>query len=80
MKTLDEIKGEVAHKNYCNPWYDLSDYGKSYCNDEIIELYAKEVATQALIDASERATAFMDHNDNPIVHKKSIIETPIKFK
>ena len=87
MKTLNKIKDEVAKK------YGHINFTafKIFCfkndiqgsNDmmntmtEIATLYAKEVAIQALKDASERATAFLDHNDNPIVVTKSILETPI---
>ena len=62
MKTLEEIKNEVAIKNGFENYDNLiSDYGKKHPNnfdkyfDEIAKRYSKEVAIASLEKASENA-------------------------
>lgn len=60
MKSLKQIKEEYAiYHAYCD-WNELiySNDDPNYidkCNDEVSKIHAKEVAKQALINASEKA-------------------------
>jgi len=79
MKTLDEIKNEVAYKTFGVYWDSLFPYEKSDFTKEIIELYAKEVANQALIDACLNVKVMLSLNSKPTFDeiKHVISNTPI---
>ena len=77
MKTLNEIKDEVAKENGYSDFHELASMGNYHYINAITDKSFFIFAKQLLKDASERATAFLDHNDNPIVATKSILETPI---
>lgn len=62
MKTLEEIKHEVAGENGRPTWRELlywdsslSGFNKPDAIDEVAKRYATEVATQALRDAADNA-------------------------
>ena len=77
MKTLKEIKDEVAKENGYSDFHEVASMGNFFYINAITDKSCFIFAKQLLKDASERATAFLDHKDKPIVSTKSIIETPI---
>jgi hypothetical protein len=88
MKTLEECKDEVAIEYGCSDWNQMYFFvGKCSELDEIIDklmsLYAKEVAKQALIDASYNLESNNCHdygsNCDLDAHRKQILNTPINL-
>lgn len=89
MKTLQEIKDEVAKDNGFVSWDNLTFIYAGFIkivqpfNDEATKRYALEVAKEALKNAAENAEAeylcykahtVYDDKDNPItVNKESIL-------
>lgn len=56
MKTLQEIKDEVAREDNYSEWEVIGELGVSDWHvEEIAKRYAKEVAKQTLINVSENA-------------------------
>lgn len=69
MKTLQEIKDEVARKYQCYSWKELCDLSKGniktllYYNDVVTLIFSHEVAKQALINADKRVGNFPNYRN-----------------
>ena len=81
MKTLEEIKNEVAIENGFENYDNLiSDYGEKNPNnfdkyfDEIAKRYAKEVAIASLEKASENAKLKTFSTKNLIDFSKKMVD------
>lgn len=81
MKTLSQIKDEVAREKGYNDFYTMQFPYDMVCEEDINEIakrYAQSVADQALKDAAERAEVENCYGVF-IVDKQSILETEIKL-
>ena len=79
MKTLEEIKDEYARERGFIGLLDMEDYGMIEARDvdEISKRYAKEVAREALTNASEEVTIRLDYEDyasSDWIDKRTIID------
>ena len=65
MKTLQQIKDYVAYKHGWKDWKSCLEYGgeTEEIIDEIAKLYAKEVAMEALKNASDEVAIRLDYED-----------------
>jgi hypothetical protein len=83
MKTLQECKDEVAQVNGYKDWENIHCNLTGFFIDDVSELYAKEVAQQALIDASENLEPnncyYNGSHCDLDAHRKEILNTPIKL-
>lgn len=83
MKTLDEIKEEVAkergYQSFDEMMWFNDDLIREDTLDAIAKRYAAEVAKQALEDAAENAEVEYYDWDRARVDKESITETGIKL-
>ena len=82
MKTLDEIKTEWAKDHSYENYFEFLDLTRKCDTDhvfimdgavtQIAKRYTKEVAMEALKNANEKATYFLDANDEVQIVKSSI--------
>lgn len=63
MKTLQEILREKWEQNGNNSYFDDMYVGERIAIEEAMKEYAKEVAKQALINASEKAQDMQYYTD-----------------
>jgi hypothetical protein len=82
MRTLEECKDEVAKSFGHQDWDSIHFNITGFFLNDIIRLYAKEVAQQALIDASENVELVETIKNSAVydkIDKDLIINTPIKL-
>ena len=79
MRTLQECKDEVAIEHGYGNWNCVNEDNEGIYLEEIAKLYAKEVATQALIDASERVLNSFNEFGESSGTTDTILNTEIKL-
>lgn len=78
MKTLPEIKNEVAQHYSKRSWDEMNAYdfeygvgaSKIYTSEELMDIVAKQYAAQALKEAAERVTMIVERDDEVITKKQ----------
>lgn len=70
MKSIQEIKNEVA-QSYGMTWGKVIMDRSLF--DATVETVAKKYVEEALKESAEKAQAYLDANDNPIVSRGSIL-------
>lgn len=72
MKTIKEIKDEVAKENGWEDWDQLSY--RETIGDWWIHKVAEKYAEEVIKECADRATAYLGFDDKPTVSKKSILD------